>query len=102
VGLRLLPRLNVYGLGAINSLVPTVDALLGRIQLSEHCLSVQAMEVQNGALHPRKRRRRRRLDRPAISARILLDDGIKGEVGVLSEDLFADLFPWAQSADKGR
>lgn len=55
------------------------------------------MEVQNGALHARKRRRRRRLDRPAISARIILDDSIKGEVGILSEDLFADLFPWTNS-----
>jgi len=51
------------------------------------------MEVHNLASNPRKRRRRRRLDRPAISARLVLDDRIKGEVGVLSEDLFADLFP---------
>ncbi|KAF1840041.1 AAA-domain-containing protein [Cucurbitaria berberidis CBS 394.84] len=51
------------------------------------------MEAQNGLVHPRKRRRRRRLDRPAISARLLLDDRINGEVGVLSEDLFNDLFP---------
>ncbi|KAF2270486.1 peroxin 6 [Lojkania enalia] len=51
------------------------------------------MEAQNGALRPRKRRRRRRFDRPAISARLLLDDRMKGEVGVLSEDLVADLFP---------
>ncbi|KAF1975723.1 peroxisomal biogenesis factor 6 [Bimuria novae-zelandiae CBS 107.79] len=58
------------------------------------------MEVQNhGAIHPRKRRRRRRLDRPAISARLLLDDRMKGEVGILSEDLFNDLFPWAQDTD---
>ena len=54
------------------------------------------MEVQNGVVHPRKRRRRRRLDRPATSARLLLDDRMKGEVGILSEDLFSDLFPWAQ------
>jgi peroxin-6 len=33
------------------------------------------------------------LDRPAISARLLLDERMKGEVGVLSEDLFTDLFP---------
>ncbi|KAF2786353.1 AAA-domain-containing protein [Melanomma pulvis-pyrius CBS 109.77] len=56
------------------------------------------MEAQNGALHPRRRRRRRRLDRPAISARLLLDDGMTGEVGVLSEDLFADLFPGDRDA----
>jgi peroxin-6 len=51
------------------------------------------MDAPNGVPHPRKRRRRRRLDRPAISARLLLDDRMKGEVGVLSEDLFNDLFP---------
>ncbi|KAF1996259.1 AAA-domain-containing protein [Amniculicola lignicola CBS 123094] len=52
------------------------------------------MEASSGLPNPRKRRRRRRrLDRPAISARLLLDDRMKGEVGVLSEDLFADLFP---------
>ena len=56
------------------------------------------MEVQNGAVHPRKRRRRRRLDRPPITARLLLDDRMKGEVGILSEDLFNDLFPWAQDS----
>ncbi|KAF2467501.1 AAA-domain-containing protein [Lindgomyces ingoldianus] len=58
------------------------------------------MEAHNGVMHPRKRRRRRRrLDRPAISARLLLDDRVKGEVGVLSEDLFADLFPEYKNAD---
>ncbi|CBX95277.1 hypothetical protein IAQ61_004096 [Plenodomus lingam] len=55
------------------------------------------MEAHNGLVHPRKRRRRRRLDRPAISARLLLDDRIKGEVGILSEDLFNDLFPSSES-----
>lgn len=56
------------------------------------------MEAHNGVhpVNPRKRRRRRRLDRPAISARLLLDDRLKGEVGVLSEDLFGDLFPGAK------
>lgn len=57
-------------------------------------------EVQNGGRHPRKRRRRRRLDRPAISARLLLDDRLKGEEGVLSEDLFNDLFPWAVNSGR--
>ncbi|KAI4647856.1 hypothetical protein J4E93_004267 [Alternaria ventricosa] len=55
------------------------------------------MDAQNGVANPRKRRRRRRLDRPPISARLLLDDRVKGEVGVLSEDLFNDLFPGARS-----
>jgi peroxin-6 len=59
------------------------------------------MEVQNG-VHPRKRRRRRRLDRPAISARLLLDERMQGEVGVLSEDLFDDLFPGLKGAGRFR
>jgi peroxin-6 len=43
----------------------------------------------------KKRRtgRRRRQDKPAISARLVLDDHVKSDVGILSEDLFADLFP---------
>ncbi|OAG09151.1 peroxisomal biogenesis factor 6 [Paraphaeosphaeria sporulosa] len=57
------------------------------------------MEVQNGTVRPRKRRRRRRADRPAIAARLLLDDRIKGEVGILSADLFDSLFPWAPGTD---
>lgn len=56
------------------------------------------MEMQNGVANPRKRRRRRRLDRPAISARLLLDERIKGEEGVLSEDLFSDLFPGSKAS----
>jgi peroxin-6 len=56
------------------------------------------MDAQNGVMIPRKRRRRRRLDRPAISARLLLDERIKGEVGLLSEDLFNDLFPGSKNA----
>ncbi len=42
--------------------------------------------------HNRKRKRRRQ-DKAAISARLVLDDHVKGDVGILSEDLFADLFP---------
>lgn len=42
--------------------------------------------------HNRKRKRRRQ-DKSAISARLVLDDHVKGDVGILSEDLFADLFP---------
>ncbi|KAK5131865.1 hypothetical protein LTR08_000532 [Meristemomyces frigidus] len=40
-----------------------------------------------------KRKRRRREDKPAISARLLLDSSLKGEVGVLSQDLLDDLYP---------
>ncbi|RYP37840.1 hypothetical protein DL766_001328 [Monosporascus sp. MC13-8B] len=49
-----------------------------------------------GAISQRKRRRRRRQDKPAISARLVLDDHVRGDVGVLSDDLFADLFPHLQ------
>jgi len=44
--------------------------------------------------HHRKRKRRRQ-DKSAISARLVLDDHVKGDVGILSEDLFAELFPFA-------
>ncbi|KAI7630665.1 AAA-domain-containing protein, partial [Hortaea werneckii] len=40
-----------------------------------------------------KRKRRRREDRPAVSAKLFLDSNLKGEVGVLSQDLVEDLFP---------
>lgn len=42
--------------------------------------------------HHRKRKRRRQ-DKPAITARLVLDDHVKGDVGIMSEDLFAELFP---------
>ncbi|KAF1986093.1 AAA-domain-containing protein [Aulographum hederae CBS 113979] len=51
---------------------------------------MEARRADNGH---RKRRRRRRSDRPAISAHLLLDERMKDDVGILSEDLFADLFP---------
>ncbi|KAF1810665.1 AAA-domain-containing protein [Eremomyces bilateralis CBS 781.70] len=48
----------------------------------------------------RRRRRRRRRDKPAISAHLLLDERMKGDVGVITEDLFCDLFPgYSVSAD---
>ncbi|OTB06683.1 hypothetical protein M426DRAFT_318745 [Hypoxylon sp. CI-4A] len=49
----------------------------------------------------RKRRRRRRQDKPAISARLVLDSHVKGDVGILSDDLFADLFPHLQQDESG-
>lgn len=42
---------------------------------------------------PQRKRKRRRQDKSAISARLVLDDHVKGDIGILSEDLFADLFP---------
>jgi peroxin-6 len=48
-----------------------------------------------GASHKnaRRKKRRRRRDKPAITARLVLDDNVKSDVGILSDDLFADLFP---------
>ncbi|KAI0409763.1 peroxisomal biogenesis factor 6 [Xylaria palmicola] len=46
-----------------------------------------------------RRRRRRRHDKPPISARLVLDDHVKGDVGILSDDLFADLFPQLQRSE---
>lgn len=43
--------------------------------------------------HHRKRKRRRRQDKQATRARLVLDDHVKGDIGILSEDLFAELFP---------
>lgn len=47
---------------------------------------------QAGSL--KRKRRRRREDKPAISARLYLDSSLKGDVGVLSKDLEEDLFPF--------
>ncbi|KAI1849220.1 hypothetical protein JX266_005181 [Neoarthrinium moseri] len=52
-----------------------------------------AAVAARGPLAQRKRRRRRRQDKSAIPARLVLDDHVKGDVGILSDDLFADLFP---------
>lgn len=49
---------------------------------------------QAAVVTSRKRKaRRRRQDKPALSARLVLDDHVKGDVGILSEDLFSNLFP---------
>ncbi|KAH9825723.1 ATPase family associated with various cellular activities (AAA) [Teratosphaeria destructans] len=45
------------------------------------------------------KRKRRREDKPAISARIFLDGSLKGEAGVLSADLVEDLYP--RSSNEG-
>ncbi|WPH00049.1 peroxisomal biogenesis factor 6 [Acrodontium crateriforme] len=49
-----------------------------------------------------KRKRKRRDDKPAISARLYLDSNLKGEVGVLSEDLIYDLYPGQVRNDGGQ
>ncbi|KAH6853658.1 hypothetical protein B0I37DRAFT_400791 [Chaetomium sp. MPI-CAGE-AT-0009] len=46
----------------------------------------------------RRRVRRRRHDKPALSARLVLDDHVKTDVGIVSEDLFAELFPHLQNS----
>ncbi|KXL50398.1 hypothetical protein M433DRAFT_61377 [Acidomyces richmondensis BFW] len=46
-----------------------------------------------------KRKRRRREDRVPISARLYLDGSLKGEAGVLSEDLFKDLYLGQETED---
>lgn len=45
--------------------------------------------------NPLRKRKRRRQDKSSITARLVLDDHVKGDVGILSEDLYADLFPAA-------
>ncbi|KAI0871446.1 peroxisomal biogenesis factor 6 [Hypoxylon argillaceum] len=68
--------------------------------------SLASSPVSSRALrHDRKnaptwrRSRRRRQDKPPISARLVLDDHVKGDVGILSDDLFADLFPHLHQHD---
>jgi peroxin-6 len=57
------------------------------------------MAYDNPATGTLKRKRRRREDKPAISARIFLDSSLKGEVGMLSEDLVNDLYPKHTAGD---
>lgn len=35
---------------------------------------------------------RRAIDKPAVSAELILDDGLEGEVGLVSEDIYTVLF----------
>jgi hypothetical protein len=44
----------------------------------------------------RRRVRRRRQDKSALAARLVLDDHVKTDVGIVSEDVFAELFPHLQ------
>jgi len=43
--------------------------------------------------NPRKRKRRRGTEKPAIHAQLIFEDRLKGDIGLVSEDIFADLFP---------
>lgn len=45
----------------------------------------------------KRRRRIRRADKPPVAATLLLDGNLKGDIGYLSDDLFAELFPQLSS-----
>ncbi|KAK0920480.1 peroxisomal assembly protein [Friedmanniomyces endolithicus] len=47
----------------------------------------------------KRKRRRRRQDKPPISAHLFIDSSLKGDVGVVSEDLWLDLFPRLTAQD---
>ena len=52
-----------------------------------------SMDHTKGTIeHRKKQRRRRRVDRSPISAKLILDDHGKGDVGLLSAELFSELF----------
>lgn len=55
------------------------------------------MESSHAFDHPKKRRRRLR-NKNALSARLVLDDSLRGDAGVLSDDLYSDLFPNATTS----
>ena len=56
------------------------------------------MEDQATAIdHPKRRRRRRRSDFTPIPGSLILSENIKGDVGVLSDDLWANLCNYASS-----
>lgn len=50
--------------------------------------------------HPKRRRRRRRADRQPVSAWLAFTENIKGDIGVLSDDLYSDLFNHHSSRDQ--
>jgi peroxin-6 len=56
-----------------------------------------ATEQHGGAELPLRRRRKgirgRLRSRPPISARLVLDNHLRGDVAILSDDLVTDLFP---------
>ncbi|KAK4195678.1 putative PEX6 peroxisomal biogenesis factor 6 [Triangularia verruculosa] len=55
-------------------------------------------EVSSVVRAHKRRVRRRRQDKPALSARLVLDDHVKSDVGIVSEDLYAELFPHLHNA----
>ncbi|KAH8694089.1 putative peroxisome biosynthesis protein (PAS8/Peroxin-6) [Talaromyces proteolyticus] len=61
---------------------------------TEHTDTVTAVSL-------RRRRRARLRSRPAISARIVLDNHLRGDLAVLSDDLVTDLFPAVNLTEAG-
>ncbi|OAA38619.1 Peroxisomal biogenesis factor 6 [Metarhizium rileyi] len=59
-----------------------------------------AYDSLKAAASKNTRRRRRRQDKPAISARLVLDDHVKNDIGIISEDLLLDLFPCLKDASE--
>ncbi|KAK0670355.1 putative PEX6 peroxisomal biogenesis factor 6 [Cercophora samala] len=57
-----------------------------------------ASEVSSAVRAHKRRVRRRRQDKAALAARLVLDDHVKSDVGIVSEDLYAELFPHLQHA----
>ena len=55
------------------------------------------MDEQKRLLEHRKRKRRRRADRPAVSGWLQPSDQLKGNIGLISEDLFTELFHYRPS-----
>lgn len=60
------------------------------------------MEHHGISIDHRKKRRRRRVDRPAISAWLTLNDNVKSDVGLISDDLYRDLFRQSAPLDQSR
>ncbi|KAL9605050.1 MAG: hypothetical protein Q9179_001646 [Wetmoreana sp. 5 TL-2023] len=59
------------------------------------------MEVHTPVMdHPKKRRRRRRLDRIPLSATLISDPNLKGDEGVLTPHLYHQLFPLSNPRER--
>ncbi|KAI4270197.1 MAG: hypothetical protein LQ337_006827 [Flavoplaca oasis] len=50
--------------------------------------------------HPKRRRRRRKIDRSPLAATLVLDPDLRGEEGFLSANLYEELFPWSTPEDR--
>ena len=61
------------------------------------------MEADDSPMdHPKRRRRRRKVFRSPVEASLHIDPAIKGDVGLLSKDLFDNLFGWSYTFDQER